>query len=421
MIQAIPAQPLALNDTRFQGCPCYGFDRCLLVGQEDVLQVQVAGVLCDGEPELLEDTSTTFGGSWEPGEWQQLAGGLVRQTCIDTTGIDGDPAPLQETGFTATVGTVYTLTFTIQSLTVGSVIVTFGGVDLGTYNAPGTYTATVEAVSTASYSFDNGEQALTACISYASAKETNTDLQVAVYSVATGLSVDSWTYGTQPQRFAFDRDHFNVYIPIGEIGSGGLGLPDACYFIRVIDNCDDVTLESQCISVGLHSCAIRVTACNANDVGNIYFSDTFTLSMLLMANIVRPTYSYNTKEERFSNGLTNRYYADRQSSYELKITYLDEFGHDFVSTLALYDHIYFGQTEYVVKAETYTPEYNDVWDDQAPITLRLIPKQELYRKVRCAEDTGNCAPPPNYWVENTGPNTDYILNETDGSRIPLHS
>lgn len=421
MITAIANQPIALNDTRFQGCPCLGPVRCVLAGREDVLQVQVAGVLCSTAQELLDDTSTTDGTTWNPGAWQQIAGAFVRQSCLTTEGISGDPAPLYETGFTPTIGNWYTVSFRIESISLGSVLVSFGGVELGYFDAVGDYTYTIQAINTQSFVFDNGEEFVEACVSFASVKDTNTDLTVGVINTATGNFVDSWTFAGQPLRFIFIRDHFIVEVPVGEIGSGGLGLPDGCYTIRVIDNCDEVTLESECISVNEHPCAIRVTACNNNDLGGLYFSEDFTVSSLLHAEISRPTFTFDIKDERLSNGVTNRYYADRQSLLELRIGYLSEFGHDFVSSLIAYDHVYFGQTEYVIGADAYTPEYNDVWADTAPVKLKLIPKQELLRKVRCEEDNGSCAPPPNYWVENTGPNEDYILNETDASRIPLHS
>lgn len=419
MIAAIPNLPIAMNDTRLQGCPCLGPTRCVLSGREDVLQVQLAGVLCTTAQELLEDTSTTDGSTWNAGEWQQLSGVFVRQSCLFTESIGGDPAPLVETGFAATVGNFYTASFRIESISIGSVLVSFAGVELGYFDAVGNYTYTVQALSASSFTFDNGEEVVTACVSFASVKDTNTDLTVGVVSTATGNFVDSWSFAGQPTRFHFDRDHIIVDVPVGEIAGGTL--PDGCYTIRVIDNCDEVTLESECINVGVHACAIRVTACNNTDIGDIYTSDVFTISALLHAKIVRPSFTYDVKDERLSNGLTNRYYADRQSRLELRIGYLSEFGHDFVSTLMAYDHVYFGQTEYIVGSEGYSPEYNDVWDDQAPMKLMLTPKQELFRKVRCAEDDGSCAPPPNYWVENTGPNEDYILSEEDASRIPLNS
>lgn len=418
MIAAIPGQPLTFADTRFKGCVCLGPERCLMVGQEDLLQAQFDGVLCDTSVELLEDTTTTDGTTWSAGSWQQIQGGLVRQSCIDTESLDGEPAPLTEIGFVSTVGTLYTVSFTIESI-VGDLSVAFAGVDLGVFNSPGQYTHTVEALNTSSFSFGVADVVLAACISQASVKETNTDLTVRVIRTDTNLQVDSWTFSSKPERFHFERDHFTIDIPVGEIGAGGTGLPDRCYVVRVIDGCDEVTLESRCFNVAEHPCSLLMTACNTTDVGNIYFGD-YSHQIRVKGKVVRPSWKYSVKEERLSDGNINRYYADRQSTYELRIDHLDEFGHEFMSLLPLYDHFYIEQTEYVMDAGGYSPDYNDVWDDQAPIKIPVRPKQELYRKVRCVDDNLDCSPPPNYWVEGTGPNTLYILNETDGSRIPLN-
>lgn len=417
MIAPIPGQPLAFNDTRFQGCVCLGPGRCLPVFPDDIMRVQFDGVLCATSDELLDDTSTTNKDFWNKGGWDQQPLGPIKQTCIVSDGILG-PAPLVEMAFNATVGTYYTVQFTIQSIS-GEIHAFFAGVDLGGFTSIGTYVFTVQAFNTSSWQFSVFDVA-SACISYASVKETNTDLQVFIINQATGLGVGGFTFDSKPEWFTFIKDHFNIEIPIGENGPGNAGLVDGCYFLRVVDVCDSVTLESECFNVGQHDCTILLTACNNNDSGGIYF-DNLQLQMRVRGKVCRTTYKYDERIERLSNGDLNRYYADRMTGLELRIDGLNEFHNDFISLLPILDHVYIGQEEYVFDASGYAPDYNDFWDDQAPVTIAIRPKKELYRKVRCADDNGGCAPPPNYWVEGTGPNSQYILNETDNSRIPLNA
>ena len=416
MISAVPNQPIALNDTRLQGCYTSGPTRCLLALPTDVLQVQIEGAQCDTAEGKLSnpnfESTTGWAGTGQFGSWVIEGGRACHDAAFQTALVD--------TTFSPVVGNPYVIEFVIESL-VGSIFLSFAGLT-ETITSPGTYTFSTVAVSSFPLAFipiniTNEDGIVTnpaeVCLSYAQVYDANTDLTVSL--VEDGSVAYSFTYAGAPENFAFDRDRVNISVPLEE-----LGVDDGCYILRVEDGCDEVTLESQCISVADHTCTLELSGCNNNDAGGLYFPG-FTPSMRARAELVRPSFEYEVSEERLSNGRINRYYADRQRVMELRVDPLDEFGHDFLSALVLYDHFYIGQTEYVIDADDYQPAYGDVWDDQGGVVLKVRPKQELARKVLLGPDDVACSPPPNYWVQGSGPNEDYILQEQNGDRIRLHA
>jgi hypothetical protein len=224
------------------------------------------------------------------------------------------------------------------------------------------------------------------------------------------VSVD---YGEPGATFQFGDERLTVTVDPDLIAD-----LQGCYTFELTDGCDDTTLISGCLNIGNHECTMLVTACSSTEV--MGFRDGFTPTMRVCADIIRPRFKYEFGEERLSNGLMNRYYADRQRTMELRIGRLGEFGHEFISTLPLWDHVYFGAEAYVVTSDSYEPDYGDVYSAHGSVVLNVTPYQEKATKVRCVEDSGGCAPPPNYWVQGTGPNEDYILQEETGERILIN-
>jgi len=409
MIAPIPNQPVAFNTTLLQGCLCDAPERCLLALPTDTLQFQFGGVLCSGVLPLNDDTNFTSHTNWVAPAWSISN----NRACVELS-IATFISSMTETSFIPTVGEAYVVEVVVESMS-GTLDVSFGGVALGSLTSPGTHIFSCIAANTSPLSFTPDGYPISGCLSIAAIYEANTDITVELFNLSDDTLVETFDYASNPERYAFDRDHFTITYPLSE----GYDL-NGCYYIVVTDECDGVELQSQCINVADHACTILVTACNTGDAGGIYFGD-YTHSMRVYGKLVRPTYEYTERTNRLSNGYLDRYYVDRQRILELRIDRLDWRGHDFISTLSIQDHVYLGQTEYAVDPEAYEPVYGDVFDDQGGILLKVRPKQELVRKVRCSDDDANCAPPPNYWVENTGPNEDYILQEDNADRILLNS
>jgi hypothetical protein len=150
------------------------------------------------------------------------------------------------------------------------------------------------------------------------------------------------------------------------------------------------------------------------------FKGGFRPQIRVPADLKRPKFSYEFGQEKTSKGRLNRYYAERTRTMELRIGRVGEFTHNFLSTLPLWDHVYIGQDPWVITSESYEPDYADVYAATGGVILEVQPYEEDAKKVRCDEDDGGCSPPPNYWVQGTGPNEDYIIQEETGERILIN-
>lgn len=406
-LTVIPNQPIAFQDSRILGCSCFDPDEVLLASSTDTLSFQVQWVGCLGD-EQLDSPSFESAGDWLASNWNISTG----HACATSSGSDY----LQEASFNPTAGHVYFVRITVESMVNGDardsgLDVTFGGALSETITSSGTFAYITISTSTAPLVFQRTHTDVDVCLAMAEVYEMTPDLTV---DLLQGASViETFDYDSNPERFSLNNGYLTVSLPFSEIEPD-----DGCYNIRITDGCDETTLTSQLVNIGSHSCTLVITACNASD--SMGFSG-FVASMRVIAKVTHPTFEYDVQEERLSNGFINRYYADRRRKMELRIDRLGEFGHDFISTLPLYDHVYIEDAEYVVSADGYAPGYGDVYDAFGGIILQIEPKQELARKVLCGEDDGGCAPPPNYWVENTGPNSDYILQEENLDRILLNS
>lgn len=416
-LTAIPNQPIAFNDTRMLGCICPSPDECLLALPDDVLSFQVLSDTCLG-PQLLDSPNFESLSDWTGPTWSIAVGAA----CDTGSGV---PTTLGEQSFNPTPGVMYLLTVNLDSLSRDTTTTGFGrneGLSIGVggfstvLRSPGNYKFTFTATSTGNFRATKTDSDINACIGQVQIFALSPDFDVEL--MQGGSPIYGFSYATDPDRFDIDGDYLTVSIPLAEIETYPVSVETdpGCYTIKITDNCAEQSLESQCINVNDHACTILIGACNSGD--GIGFSG-FRPEMRVTAKVVRPVYEYEVEEQRLTNGMIDRYFADRQRKMSFGIDRIGEFGHDFLSTLALYDHVYLDQMEVVVDAEPYEPAYADVWDDYGGILLTVRPKQELARKTRCTEDFAGCAPPPNYWVQGTGPNEDYVLQE-DNERILIH-
>lgn len=414
-LTAIPNQPITLNDTRLQGCICEGPERCLLVDPSDTLQVQLSGTLCDDAEELLGNPGFTSSADWVYGSWTNGGG----SACISASQATGaPPLKLVETSFTPTPGSVYVVYFQVASHDQGTMQVLFGGTTVATVNAAGEYSFVVAAVSTAPLIFQNVSTTLALCLDYASVKELNTDLTVSLLTDPGAVVTATFDYTSDPDLFSYDRDHVTINIPMATLVAG-YPVPDGCYTILIESACDGVELTSQCLNVREHECTLLLSACSSSDVGGIYF-DNYTHRMRIYGKLVRSTFEYDERRQRLSDGTIEVFYKDRQRVMELRIGRMDWMAHDAVSAFEVQQHFYINEEEYVLDPDPFEPAWGDVWDDQGDVLRKVRPRHELVRMVSCEEDDGGCAPPPNYLVQGTGPNENWVLQSTTNERILIH-
>lgn len=418
MISALPNQPLSFTDTRLQGCLCDQPEECLMVDFTDTISTQFVYAECLSAQLLaspnFEDPADWFGPTWDIQ--------ADHNACLEGVPPFG---PLLEMSFDPIPGSLYIIRVLFTDVTgptlSSGLRLQFGGVlnEIITGTMVGEQTYTVTAVS-GQHLIISSYLSGTGCLAYAEVYESTPQLEVELLD-ASGDPVGSFEWATSSTLFDFEEDRVTITFTATDFQVGGYPIEPECgkFTIRVTDNCDGSQHISQCVALEDYSttCTIQLKACNSGD--GVGFVGNFEPTMRVRSKLTRPVYEYTVREERLSNGRLDRYYADRRRTMELRIDRLGEKAHEFISTLPLWDHVYVGPEAYVVKADQYEPAYGDVYESYGGILLKVEPYQELARKVRCAEDDGGCAPPPNYLVQFTGPNDDYVLQE-DGSRILIY-
>ncbi len=401
-VTAIPNQPIGFVPSRLQGALCGDPVEFTPVVAGDLMNFQMQYVPCGSDGLLANPTfdgpSSWFYDGWTFGENEVCRAGDNSNTI----------PPLFDTSFNPTVGVQYFVEVIVTSIR-GSVNWAFGGVG-GVISAPGSYRFSVVAVNTAGMFFRPVGSDASMCFIYAQAMLQNSEPTVDIIDL-DGNVLESFDFTTDPDNFDFDGLFMTFSVTASEDW-----LP--CFRFRVTDPCDDAVYTSQAFTFANADLTIPVRACNAGAA--MGFSDDFQAMTRLVAKISRPKYDYDEAVTRGTNGYVDNYFVQRKTTMDLCVDDAGEVTHRFLSTLPLYDHVYFRQDEYRVKAESYEPGYGDVWDSAGPIIIAIEPKREDVRKVRCGPDVfGGCPPPPNYLVQGTGPNNDYVLLQ-GGGRIRLH-
>ncbi len=402
MIRYIPNQPINFGPSLLAGCLCDEIEPPLLIDpEEDSIIFQMVVDMCD-DAENQIDNPDFQGTNWKAGlGWTLFPG----QAC----GSGGAATTLQETDFVPVVGDNYVLRFVVASVR-DTVTWSFAG-NSGTFGTTGTNTAgftieiTVEAFSTAGLVITLDTVDSEICFNLIGAYAANRGIEVEVID-ADGTSLGTWDPDNDAAYFTFTDDIMSVEIPIGDVAVTG------CFTVRVTNTCGDVVtvLNSQTLKVVDAGCTLKVRVCN--DTAALGFAPT-PLEMRLNASLTHPTYAYEVTGQRRSNGRTINNYVDRQRKMELRVGLQSEWVHPFLAAIPVFSHFYVGQEEFVVDAEEYAPLYGDVFEGTGGIVLNLTPKEELFRRVQCEAEGNGCLPPPNLWVQGTGPNNDYVITQAN--------
>lgn len=407
-LQAIPNQPIGFVPTRLQGALC-GADPTeqLLVADGDIITFQFGYTTCENAGEIGDPTFD------DPDQWRNLGGWEFGESQVCKEG-GSNALAIQYTGWSPSIGTLYQLVVNVTSLQGLSTEVNYLMWELGGSQgfifAAGQYIFTIDATTTQRLQFTASSAGMAVCIDLAQVTVLDAANDITIVDLDDNV-VATFTYDDDPQVF----DYSGGYMTANFLADADWG---SCWRIRVDDPCAEVEYTSQQVNLVNQSETILITTCNASP--GMGFGQGFTPRGRYQAKLVRSTFSYNEEVERGTNGYVNNYYVERLRSMELRIDDAGEVANNFLSTLPLYDHVYLGQEEYRVKGDGYEPDYGDVWEAHGNVVLSVEPKQEAMRKVRCLPDVAmGCAPPPNYLVQGTGPNEDYIVLQT-GGRIKLH-
>lgn len=386
-LKALPYQPVNFYGSFMYGCTCDPLDPPTLVGPEDGLSWMVQANACaDAEQLIVQDFT-------DP-DWKGTGGFILfpGSACCSTNNAG---RTLTNSAFVPTVGDTYELRFTFSSIQ-GNIIVRFGGWEQ-VYNLPGTYAVPLTATTTQTLEFTLETDLSLMCVEGVGILEGNTTIEITFRDV-DGTELQVITFAANPEYFTFNADMLLVQLP-----GSALSFEPTCFVIEM-DDCDGVTLTSQQFKM-LDStvCTILLSACNDGEP---------TYRVRVDGKLVKPRWEYEESAERHSNGRWSRNYIDMQRRMELRIGEQGEALHPFLAKLKLFRHFYVEQEEFYIPGEPYEPLYEDVFDGTGGTIYDIFPKQELNRAVICGpEESDGCPPPPNYWVQGTGPNTNYIITQ----------
>lgn len=407
-LQPIPNQPVGFVQTRLQGALCGADpDEVLPVADGDTISFQFRFGGCAevgeiGDPTFIDSDAWRNLGGWVFGDAQVCK--VAGSTSL----------ALEYSAWTPNLGTRYQLTVVVATLggnanEVNYIQWSLGG-SSGFIFAPGTYTFIVDATTAQRLRFVASSAGTFACMTLAQVDVLDSDYDIRVVDL-DGEDIDTFTFAADPELYDFNAGFMTINLPYDTAWG-------PCFRIAVDDSCREVTYTSQIIQRVDPTKTIKIRACNA--AAGMGFGSQYAPEARYIAKLVRSTFDYEEGVERGTNGFVNNYYVERIRSMELRVDGAGEYAHDFLSSLPLYDHVYFGQEEYRVKAEAFEPDWGDIYEAHGSVIMPVEPKQEPLRKVRMTADTlGGCVPPPNYLVQGTGPNTDYIILQT-GGRIKLH-
>lgn len=406
MIRAIPNQPVNFGSSLLAGCLCDELEPSLLIDpSEDSILFQMLVDICDGAENQI-DNPDFQGVNWKAGlGWTLFPG----QACGAALAL----STLQDDSLTPVVGDNYVLHFVIANVR-DTVSWSFGG-NSGTFGTSGTNTGaftidiTVEAFSTAALviTLDTDDSGI--CFNMIAAYPANRGIVVDLVD-SDGNVIETWNPDDDSSSFTFYDDIMSVDLPLGEVEISG------CFTVRVTNTCGDVVtvLTSQTLQAVSAGCTLKLRACN--DTTALGFAPT-PFEIRLNASLTHPTYQYEVSGQRRSNGRIMNNYVDRQRTMELRIGLQSEWVHPFIAALPVFAHFYVGQQEFVFDAEGYEPLYGDVFEGTGGIVLSLKPKEELFRRVQCEAEGPGCLPPPNLWVQGTGPNNNFVITQDNETII----
>ena len=408
-LQPIPNQPIGFVATRLKGALC-GSDptEVLPTVAGDVLSFQFQHSACDNTTGFIGDQNFEDSTAW------RNLGGWVFGAAVVCKERNSASLALEYAGWSPTIGVTYQLNVIVDSLT-GSVnqsnfiTVTLGGVS-NTIYGPGNYLFNIDAISNGRLLFVASNASVSACMSLAQVVLLEAENDIVIKDI-DGLTIETFTYDTDPGGYLYSGGFLTVFLQVDENWG-------PCFTITIEDPCNEVEYTSQRLAFAQEDQTIPIKACNAG--AGMGFSADFAPIARYISKLSRSTFAYEEGVERGTNGYINNYYGERLRTMSLAVDDAGEIAHNFLSSLSLWDHVYFEQDEYRVKGESYEPDYADIYDAHGSIILAVEPKQESLRKVRCGPDvTMGCVPPPNYLVQGVGPNDNYVLLQA-GGRVRLH-
>ena len=371
-IRAIPNQPINfLGTDLIAACP--DRDVPLYVASGDSLIFQFGTGRCEGQ----EPVTLPLGNDWIINSEGWVFDGLGGACGLVNNGLNY----IELDTFFPTAGTYYEVEINVTSVSGDGVFVSFGGFQR-VVNSPGVHRFVGEAIGTLppriTLVSDNSAICIASFAMYLAGQNWS------VVAMDGDDEVATFTVGTTPEYFTITPDTVVAIIPVSEVDA-------ECFSLQLRDECEgsEVVLCSQAIQVDPCANLTLVRVC-LDEPGLGFAPGRFEARLDLA--LVRPTWSYEVAEQRLSNGRILRTYIDRQERWQLSITTQSQWLHPWIAAWVLFDHLYIGNKEWSVDVEDYSPEYGDAQVGTANVVLTVRPKEELVRRVRCAEEGEGCNP-----------------------------
>lgn len=139
-------------------------------------------------------------------------------------------------------------------------------------------------------------------------------------------------------------------------------------------------------------CTHLIKVCNdKNAFGFVFNGSLFTPNIRLKSRLVRGRYAAERESFEDSLGNKNTIYFKRRKSRELRVDSVAEYVHDFLSTIAGYDHLYIDGVEYFVDDDEYSVSYASRNDIEAMTTINVSEKVQLVENKSCGNTSAYCA------------------------------
>lgn len=153
--------------------------------------------------------------------------------------------------------------------------------------------------------------------------------------------------------------------------TGGESLIIASFTAQPADSCEVASLASNCLSVlTTHDCAKLIEGTcydgtNEKNALGFLWDGNFDLTTRFRFLAFAPSYPTSGEDYEYSSGVRSLTYSKREKYYTGLLDYMDETGHDTMSTIILTDNFTIDDVRHLCQPKDYKPE----WDKDGQLRL----------------------------------------------------
>jgi hypothetical protein len=375
----IGAQPIDF-DTSPLAVSCADGETPLLMAEDDSIIFQL-GIGCCTETPLIDEPDFRTG--WvTSGRWSVNKGSASSNDWQDGASIEWP-------SFTPVVGEVYCLAITFSDLSGQGVEVSVGGLSWDV-SGTGEWSVTFTAQGTDVLNIRlNSNAGSSVAMTFAQVYEGPSEIGVQLLSCENEeYPLFSTTLEDTPQYFRIENGVLMVDIPMPQTG-----IEDGCFKVNAYLTCGEETegiTASTILKAGDEECrnTLKLRVCNDTDKMGVaagYFE------MRIRSSLVRPKWNVELREHTQTDGRIVRDFASRTTVWELYVEPVGYGHHQFLSSLAMWDHLYLQGVEWAAQGGEYAPDYASRTTVGGAL-IELRPRVELLRAEQCGPLGAGCDP-----------------------------